>query len=255
MRLGLDIGSNSIGWWVYQTNQNNEVIGHLGGGSRIFPDGRDPKSKASLAVSRREARSARRRRDRYLRRRTVLMQTMASAGLMPRSPDDRKALEGLDPFELRARGLSERLELVELGRALFHINQRRGFKSNRKTDGKDNEGGKIIDGAARLDQAILAAGAKTYGEFLHGRRAAAQDERAIPPVRTRLGMVQSDDKQVSGYNFYPTRVLFEEEFTKLWAAQAAHYPKVLTDELRDEIWQIIFYQRPLKEPKIGLCFF
>ncbi len=255
MRLGLDIGSNSIGWWLYETNQNNEIIGHIVGGSRIFPDGRDPKSKASLAVGRREARSARRMRDRYLRRRTVLMNTLATAGLMPDSPDDRKALEGLDPFELRAHGLSERLELVELGRALFHLNQRRGFKSNRKTDGKDNEGGKIKDGAARLDQAILTAGAKTYGEFLHVRRVAAKDERAIPPVRTRLGLVQSDDKQVSGYNFYPTRALFEEEFTKLWTAQAAHYPKVLTDELRDEIWQIIFYQRPLKEPKIGLCFF
>ena len=255
MRLGLDIGSNSIGWWLYQTNQKNEVIGHIGGGARIFSDGRDPKSKASLAVSRREARSARRRRDRYLRRRTVLMQTLASAGLMPPSPNDRKALEGLDPFELRARGLSERLELVELGRALFHINQRRGFKSNRKTDGKDNEGGKIKDGAARLDQAILAAGAQTYGEFLHKRRATTQDERTIPPVRTRLGMVQSDDKQVSGYDFYPTRALFEEEFTKLWAVQAAYYPEVLTDALCDEIWQIIFYQRPLKEPKIGLCFF
>jgi CRISPR-associated endonuclease Csn1 len=255
MRLGLDIGSNSIGWWLYQTNQNKEVVGHIGGGSRIFSDGRDPKSKASLAVSRRDARSARRRRDRYLRRRAVLIDKLAAAGLMPNSPDDRKALEGLDPFALRARGLSEQMELSELGRALFHINQRRGFKSNRKTDGKDNEGGKIKDGAARLDQAILAAGAKTYGEFLHKRRMAAQDERAIPSVRTRLGMVQSDDKQVSGYDFYPTRALFEEEFIKLWTAQAAFYPKVLTDGLRNEIWQVIFYQRPLKEPKIGLCFF
>jgi len=255
MRLGLDIGSNSIGWWLYQTNQKDELIGHVAGGSRIFSDGRDPKSKASLAVARREARSARRRRDRYLRRRAVLMKKLAASGLMPNSPDERKALEGLDPFALRARGLTERLELTELGRALFHINQRRGFKSNRKTDGKDNEGGKIKDGAARLDQAILAAGAKTYGEFLHKRRATAQDERAIPPVRTRLGMVQSGDKQVSGYDFYPTRALFEEEFTKLWHAQAAYSPDVLTDDLRDEIWQIIFYQRPLKEPKIGLCFF
>ncbi len=50
----------------------------------------------------------------------------------------------MDPYALRALGLTEKLSLHELGRALFHINQRRGFKSNRKMDAKSNEGGKII---------------------------------------------------------------------------------------------------------------
>src|SRR5947207_4608698 len=41
--------------------------------SRIFPDGRNPQSKQSNAAGRRLARSARRRRDRYLQRRGKLM--------------------------------------------------------------------------------------------------------------------------------------------------------------------------------------
>ena len=73
MRLGLDIGTNSIGWWLYKTNSKDEVISHLNGGVRLYGDGRNPKSGESLAVARRTARQARKQRDRYLRRRNDLM--------------------------------------------------------------------------------------------------------------------------------------------------------------------------------------
>ena len=138
MRLGLDIGTNSIGWWLYAT-EDAQITEVIDGGVRIFSDGRDPKSKASLAVARRAARAMRRRRDRYLRRRASLMRKLADAGLMPTDPIEAKALEQLDPYELRSTALDERLPLHQLGRALFHLNQRRGFKSNRKTDRGDNE--------------------------------------------------------------------------------------------------------------------
>ena len=58
MRLGLDIGTNSIGWWLYDTD-GNRITEVIDGGVRIFSDGRDPKSGASLAVDRRAARSMR----------------------------------------------------------------------------------------------------------------------------------------------------------------------------------------------------
>ena len=148
MRLSLDIGTNSIGWWLYEI-KNGVPARVIDGGVRIFSDGRDPKSKASLAVDRRVARAMRRRRDRYLRRRASLMKKLAEAGLMPADPAEQKALELLDPYELRARGLSEALTLPEFGRALFHLNQRRGFKSNRKTDRGDNEAGKIAHATAK----------------------------------------------------------------------------------------------------------
>ena len=133
MRLGLDIGTNSIGWWLYGTEEGR-ITEVVDGGVRIFSDGRDPKSKASLALDRRAARAQRRRRDRYLRRKAALMKRMAQAGLMPADPAEAKALEVLNPYELRASGLDEPLPLTHFGRALFHLNQRRGFKSNRKTD-------------------------------------------------------------------------------------------------------------------------
>lgn len=256
MRLGLDIGTNSIGWWLYST-KDGTIEDVIDGGVRIFSDGRDPKSKASLAVARRDARAQRRRRDRYLRRKAALMKHMAEVGLMPADPVQAKALEVLDPYELRAKGLDERLPLAHLGRALFHLNQRRGFKSNRKTDRGDNESGKIKDATARLDQEMMAKGARSYGEFLHMRRASAPDAKEVPSVRTRLSVARRGDteKDEEGYDFYPDRRHLEEEFTKLWAAQAAYYPDKLTEELRDKIALIIFHQRPLKTPEVGQCLF
>ena len=266
MRLGLDIGVSSIGWWLYGTHEetssdgksSSKVIGRvIDAGVRIFPDGRDSKSEAPLARKRREIRSARRRRDRYLHRRSSLMGKLVKAGLMPEDRQEAKKLERLDPYQLRAEGLDKRLSLHHFGRALFHLNQRRGFKSNRKTDRGDNESGKIKDATARLDQAMMAEKARTYGEFLHHRQAVALDLSAIPSVRTRLSDAQrgSEEKEKSGYDFYPDRRHYEEEFNKLWATQAEHHQAILTEELREELRHIIFFQRPLKPPKVGLCLY
>jgi CRISPR-associated endonuclease Csn1 len=238
LRLGLDIGSTSIGWWLYRL-KDGSISEVVDGGVRLFSDGRDPKTGVSLAVERRNARAMRRLRDRYLRRRATLMKRLAAAGLMPNDPEQAKALEALDPYTLRAEALDRPLSLTELGRALFHLNQRRGFKSNRKADRGSNEGGKIADGTARLDQAILAAGARTYGEFLHKRRCIAKDARAVPSVRTRLTLQHRDgEKSEPGYDFYPDRRHLEEEFRRIWAIQGS-YHDTLSDELS---YSLIFGQ-------------
>ena len=132
-RLALDMGTNSIGWALVDLDDEGRPSGIKKSGVRIFSDGRDPQSGTSRAVDRRLARQARRQRDRYLRRRTQLIDALIEFGLMPAGADERKELEKLDPYELRARALDETLMPYELGRALFHLNQRRGFKSNRKT--------------------------------------------------------------------------------------------------------------------------
>ena len=99
---------------------------------------------------------------------------------------------------------------------------------------------------------MMSENVSTYGEFLYKRR--LKNPNAL--IRTRLGVVKAEDgSENQGYNFYPTRSLFEKEFQQLWDTQADHYPGILTQELRDNIWKIIFFQRPLKPPKIGLCLF
>ena len=73
------------------------------------------------------ARAMRRRRDRLLRRKQRMINLLIEHGFFPEDENERKALERLNPYELRARGLDESLQPEEFARALFHINQRRGF--------------------------------------------------------------------------------------------------------------------------------
>src|SRR3546814_10638558 len=154
-RLGFDMGTNSSGWCLFDGNTIRDI------GVRIFSDGRDPKSGASRAVDRRNARAMRRRRDRYVRRRSALLHALVETGLMPADAKDAKALAVCDPYSLRKRALDERLEPYEIGRALFHLNQRRGVKSNRKAarkSGDETESGKIATGAKKTDRAMKENG-------------------------------------------------------------------------------------------------
>lgn len=241
-RLGLDLGSNSIGWFVIWLDAEGEPKDLGPGGVRIYPDGRDAKSRESNAVARRLARGMRRRRDRYVRRRAQLLAALVEHGLMPADEAGRKALESLDPYQLRVEGLRGPLPLAHLGRAIFHLDQRRGFKSNRKTERGDGEAGLIKQAETRLKAAMAAAGARTLGQFLAGRR---QTREA---VRVRLRGAGAG----ASYDFYPTRDLVEQEFEALWQAQAAHHP-ALSEAARAALSRIIFHQRPLRSPPPGKC--
>ncbi len=229
-RLGLDMGTNSIGWCLY----DGETIRDMG--VRIFSDGRDAKTGASLAVDRRAARAMRRRRDRYLGRRDALLRALIAVGLMPEDKAEAKKVAALDPYPLRAKGVTEKLTPHEFGRALFHLNQRRGFKSNRKTDRDPNEDGKIAGGAKALDAAMDG---RTYGQFLN--------DNEIKRVRMR--------PEGDGYDFYPERRHLEAEFDALWTLQSELNPTLLTEEIRARLHRIIFFQRDLKPAKVDGCTF
>ena len=242
-RLALDIGANSIGWCLLDLDAASAPCGLRDMGVRVFPDGRDPKTLASLAADRRLARGMRRRRDRYLQRRTALLHALIRHGLMPAEEAARKALAALDPYALRRDALHRKLAPHELGRVIFHLNQRRGFKSNRKTDrSNEAEQGKIKTASDRLKAEIARAGLPTLGAWLAERHDRQQD------VRARL----SGTGAKAEYPFYPTRDLIRAEFDALWAAQAAWEP-TLTDAVRDAIAGVLFHQRPLRDPPVGRC--
>jgi CRISPR-associated endonuclease Csn1 len=242
-RLALDLGANSLGWCLFELDPAGVPCGIRDIGVRIFPDGRDPKTLASLAADRRLARGMRRRRDRYLQRRGALLNALIRHGLMPSDEAARKALAGRDPYALRAEALHRALAPEELGRAIFHLNQRRGFKSNRKTDrGNDAERGKIKLGADALRAEMAKAGAPTLGAWLAERHARGDE------VRARLVGAGANAR----YPFYPTRDLVREEFDAIWAAQSAWNPS-LTEPARETIAAVLFHQRPLKPVKVGKC--
>ena len=106
-RLGLDLGTTSIGWAMIRLNANNEPCAVIRVGVRIFSDGRVPKTGQSLAVERRLARQQRRTRDRKLRRKYKLINLLVQYGFFPEEINERRKLERLDPYQLRVKGLDE----------------------------------------------------------------------------------------------------------------------------------------------------
>ncbi|CAA7626592.1 CRISPR-associated protein, Csn1 family (fragment) [Candidatus Terasakiella magnetica] len=242
-RFGFDVGTNSIGWAVLELNEARQPVQLTDLGVRLFSDGRDAQTSNSLNDARRLARGARRRRDRFLRRQKAFLNALVESGLMPSDPLARKALEGLDPYMLRRKGLDEALQPHEFGRALFHINQRRGFQSNRKTNpGEDDESGKIRSAASRLEECMKEGGDRTFGEFLARRHANRES------VRARL----RGDGAKAEYAFYPTRALIVAEFDCLWTSQLRFHAD-LADEFRDRLRSILATQRPLKPQTVGRC--
>jgi len=256
LRFAFDLGTNSIGWAVLtvdDTRASPRATALIDCGVRIFDDSRDPKDEKPLGEKRRGPRGARRRRDRFLMRRKRLMQMLIGFDLLPTDPKARLALTTLDPYRLRAEALDRRLEPHEIGRVLIHLNQRRGFKSNRKTDPDDDkEKGKIASAAERLKTQMKEAGADTFGQFLwkrHGGPDGKAKPRTRQPVRIRLEGEGRDEL----YAFYPMRWMLEAEFDAIMAAQQKHHGAQLTDERISLLRGEIFHQRPLRAQKRGKC--
>lgn len=233
LKYAFDLGTNSIGWAIYELNKDSDPISIVKTGVRIFSDGRVPKTGESLAVERRIARESRRRRDRFVRRKKALLKKLIEFGLMPKDKEERNKLKNLDIYCLRDKAVKEKVLAFELGRIFYHLNQRRGFKSNRK-ENKKEESGKIKPKILKFKEFLAE---KTLGEFLYTQHL----------KKNRLRFTGESD-------FYPERSLYEDEFDRIVNTQKKFY-----SDIQEEKWkklrEIIFYQRKLKSKKdsVGLC--
>ena len=253
-RLALDLGSTSLGWAMLRLDADNKPCAVIKAGVRIFSDGRNPKDGSSLAVTRRDARAMRRRRDRLLKRKARMTRSLIEHGFFPADDAKRKGLVTLNPYTLRAKGLDEALKPEEFARALFHINQRRGFKSNRKTDKKDNDSGALKTAISKLREAMKLENCRTVGEWLYKRDAAGSTVRA----RYRQEKVQKEDGKTKinkSYDLYIDRAMISDEFDALWAKQTSLNPGLFTEAARADLKDVLLHQRPLKPVKPGRCTF
>jgi CRISPR-associated endonuclease Csn1 len=249
-RLALDLGTNSIGWALIRLADSPSGIlepsAIIRTGVRIFGDGKDPKSGSSLAVDRRLARGARRNRDRKLKRKQRLMLDLIDCGFMPADKAERGALVDLDPYLLRAQGLNAELSPYKFGRAIFHLNQRRGFKSNRKTDTQDSDSSLMKNTINQVQQMLESEGYVTVGEWL------AQRHEKRESVRARLRGSGVKEKM---YDLYFDRAMIETEFNALWSTQAAFNPAFFTPKKREMLHETLFFQRNLLPVRPGRCTF
>ncbi|MDH5179499.1 MAG: type II CRISPR RNA-guided endonuclease Cas9 [Gammaproteobacteria bacterium] len=252
-RLALDLGVSSIGWCLIRLNAKERPVAIIRMGTRIFPDGRKPKDGTSLAVERRNLRQMRRRRDRLLKRKSRMMSALIRLDFFPKDEKQRRELLKLDPYVLRKKGLYEPLSGPEFARALFHINQRRGFKSNRKTDKNSNDKEKGVANKAIQDlhEKLKQEDCQTLGEWLANRHARRES------VRARLRIEEKDEgekiKKIKRYDFYVDRAMVEHEFDVLWKKQHSYNPTLYNDAARAELRDELLFQRELKPVKPGRC--
>lgn len=245
------MGSDSLGWAAIELDENSEPCRLIDMGSRIYGDSRNSKDKSTLASKRTAARSQRRRRDRYLQRRKVTLNRLVQFGLMPADEGERKALESINPWRVRAEALDRELTPYEVGRAIFHLQQRRGFKSNRKADRDPDESSQMLD-AIKSFQGKLGPNT-TVGQFLW----AELNQGGMARARRRAVAEEEGEgkkKSKPTWDFYVDRAMVQHEFDRVWESQRAFNPEFYTDQARDRIHSAIFSQRDLK-PKIpGKCF-
>ncbi|HKB59730.1 MAG TPA: type II CRISPR RNA-guided endonuclease Cas9, partial [Gallionellaceae bacterium] len=253
-RLALDLGSTSLGWSMIRLDRDNQPCAVIKAGVRIFSDGRNPKDGSSLAVTRRQARAMRRRRDRLLKRKTRMMRALIAHGFFPQDETQRKALEALDPYALRAKGLDEVLTPAEFARALFHINQRRGFKSNRKTDKKENDSGALKAAIRKVHGILEAESCRTVGEWLNKRQLAGLTVRARYH-ENKIPQENGKTKTDKYYDLYIDRAMVEHEFDELWRKQSDLNPALFNETARAELKDVLLHQRPLKPVRPGRCTF
>ncbi|MBC6413262.1 MAG: type II CRISPR RNA-guided endonuclease Cas9, partial [Hyphomonadaceae bacterium] len=135
---------------------------------------------------------------------------------------------------------------------------RRGFKSNRKTDG--DEAGAMYNAIHQARARMKEHDARTLGELFgrprHEQKQANEDAphrggKPMPQARVKARVEKS--KMV--YDYYPDRAMILDEFEQIWEAQTPYHPDILTGEAHDSIRHVIEYQRPLKPQKAGRCTF
>lgn len=255
--LGIDTGTNSLGWAIVEKDGDEYRL--LDKGTNIFSEGvKVEKGKESSKASERTGyRSLRkhywRRKVRKIRLLTILVEHELCPYISPEAlrqwrlkkqyPMDDEFMawqrtedkEDKNPYHYRYICLTEKLDLTKisnryiLGRALYHLNQRRGFLSNRK-ESTEAVDGKVKQGISSLSEDMEKQGCAYLGEYFYL-------------------LYQRGEKIRKHYTARKEHYL--KEFRAICEKQE------LEASLVAKLEKAIFFQRPLKSQKgtVGTCTF
>ena len=234
--LGLDIGIASVGWAVLENNIDGEPIKIERLGVRIFDKAEQPKTGASLAEPRREARGQRRTIRRRRHRKDRIKQLIQQNDIMTRvemaEMFEHSQFE-TSVYELRVQALERALTKQEFVRVLIHLAQRRGYKSNSKSEeAKDKENGKVKSAISENKKCMEENGYRTIGEML------LNDDRfwEYNPDGTKIFVPHNHPDD---YRTTVERSMVEDEIRLIFSRQHALGVPYATSEFEEaylEIW-------------------
>ncbi|MFP5042162.1 type II CRISPR RNA-guided endonuclease Cas9 [Parasediminibacterium sp. JCM 36343] len=249
--LGLDLGTNSIGWALIEVDENNKPIRIIAMGSRIIPlssDDRDEFQKGQ-AISKNQNRTiARTQRKGYNRKQLKksddfkfsLKKTLKELNIFPSK--ELMQIPSLELWKLRSEAASGSSGITgeQLGRIFYMLNQKRGYKSARSEANQDK---KDTDYVAEVKGrfAKLKETKHTIGQYFYDELVIAKKENQYFRIKEKV---------------YP-REAYVEEFDAIINAQKEKHD-FLTEEVVEKLRnQIIYYQRSLKSQKglVSICEF
>ncbi len=259
--LGFDTGTNSLGWAIVEKQADEYNL--LDKGVNIFQEGVKIEKgiESSKAAERTAHKAARVRNYRIKLRKIRLLRILSDAHLCP--PLSKAELsawrlkkeypkndlfmqwQGTDdesektPYAYRHKCLHECLDFNSmtdryiLGRAFYHMIQRRGFLSNRKDQSADDTG-KVKESISNLTQEMHDAGYEYLGDYFYS-------------------LYNKGEKIRNHYTARNEHYL--AEFKAICEKQKLD--KNLGPEIVRQIEKAIFDQRPLKSQKgqVGKCVF
>ena len=259
--LGIDTGTNSLGWAIVEKQADEYHL--LDKGVNIFQEGVKIEKgiESSKAAERTAHKAARVRNYRIKLRKIRLLRILSDAHLCPplskaelsawrlkkeypknelfmqwQSTDDESEKT---PYAYRHKCLHECLDFSRmtdryiLGRAFYHMIQRRGFLSNRKDQSADDTG-KVKESISNLTQEMHDAGYEYLGDYFYS-------------------LYNKGEKIRNHYTARNEHYL--AEFKAICEKQ--DLDKNLGPEVVRQIEKAIFDQRPLKSQKgqVGKCVF
>lgn len=255
--LGIDTGTNSLGWAVVDKNEMGEYS-LLRKGSLIFQEGVKIEKgiESSKASERTGHKSSRKHYFRRRLRKIEVLKVLVKYGWCP--PLSAEALHlwhvkkqyplddaflawqrtdekfGRNPYCFRHICLHEKLDFDEesdryvLGRAMYHLAQRRGFLSNRLDQSDDKESGKVKDSISELSDEMKKAGCEFLGDYFYK----LYSERGVT-VRIRNRYTDREDH-------------YKKEFYEICKVQG------LDEQQIRDLERALYFQRPLKSQRQGV---
>ena len=158
--LGYDLGIASVGWALFEEDEDGNPKKIIDLGSFVFNQIEDSKSGKTENIERRTKRSMRRQR-----RRRVLRLEDGRSLFKDYLNIDFFSLDFSSypsPYQLKVKGLTEKLSNEELSIALYHYLKYRGFKSNRKNETGDEDAKKMKEYYARVKDSLQRGDNKQY---------------------------------------------------------------------------------------------
>ena len=255
--LGIDTGTNSLGWAVVDRHEDGNYF-LVRKGSLIFQEG--VKIEKGIESSKASERTGHRnQRKHYFRRRLrkiEVLKVLIKYGWCPplseealhlwhvkkQYPLDSNFLawqrtddnDGSNPYYYRHVCLHEKLDLSDeherymLGRAMYHLAQRRGFLSNRLDQSDEKETGKVKASISELSEEMAKAGCDFLGDYFYQ----LYSEQGMK-VRIRNRYTDREEH-------------YKKEFYEICKVQG------LDAEQISDLERTLYFQRPLKSQRQGV---